>query len=98
MKVLLIVCGIAICAAFAVLYQMGLPRDGFLEAQALLPKLALALAILPIIFLPTKWIDTTNKRTLCTAYALALLMPFCLWQFGYPMLSAIGSLGSGPYG
>jgi hypothetical protein len=94
MKTLIFASCLAIASAFVVLYKIGTPCNGYYEAVALLPFAAFLVASVPIVLLPTKFVDSSDKRVVATACTLMVLMPFVLWQFGNPMLVSIGSIGS----
>lgn len=88
---------LALAAAFVTLYNIGAPCNSYTSARSILPWLAFLVSIVPIVMLPTRWVDTANKGVLATAYFLSIALPFTLWQLGHPLLLSISSLGSGLY-
>jgi hypothetical protein len=98
MSTLITVCILAITTAFAVLYQLGSPCDGFSDGVKWLPGLVLVMAIIPLGLLRTKWVDSSDKQVMRAAFCLTLIMPVCLWQIGYTLLVHISYFGSGPLG
>lgn len=94
MKIMLFVCSIALAGAFRILYEIGTPCNAYSYASTLIEVLAILLSAIPLVMLPTRWIDTSNKRELRAAYFLAIAMPVCFMIFGTKMLATISSLGS----
>jgi hypothetical protein len=94
MKIMLVICSIAMAAAFRIIYEIGTPCNAYSYASTMLQVLAILLSAIPIVMLPTRWIDTSNKLELRTAYFLAIAMPVFFIHFGGKILLSIGSLGS----
>jgi hypothetical protein len=94
MKTMIIICSIAMAAAFRFLYEIGTPCNAYTSASTILQFMAILLSAIPIVMLPTRLIDSSNKMELRTVYCLAIAMPICLLYFGNNMLLSIASLGS----
>ena len=93
MKTLLFASFLATAIAFVVLYQIGSPCNSYVSASSTLPWIAFLVSTVPIVLLPTRWVDSSNQRVLATAYFLAIAMPWTLLQLGNSMLLSIGGLG-----
>ena len=94
MKTMIIIFGLAMAAAFPILYEIGRPCNAYSYAPTMLQFMAILLSAIPIVMLPTRFIDTSNKTELRTAYFLAIAMPICFLYFGNRMILSIASIGS----
>ena len=92
-RTLITVCILTMTAALGLLYQIGSPSDGYIYAFKLLPVLVVLTGIIPIGLLRTKWVDSSDKRTVGVACCLGLVMPYCLWEIGNAIVLHIAKLG-----
>jgi hypothetical protein len=81
-------------AAFQILYEIGKPCNAYSYASTMLQFMAILLSAIPIVMLPTRWIDTSNKAELRAVYFLAIAMPICFLHFGNRLILSIASIGS----
>jgi hypothetical protein len=93
MRTLITVCILSMTADLCLLYQIGSPSYGYIYAFKLLPVLVVLMGIIPIVSLGTKWLDSSNERTVRVAWCMALFMPICLWEIGNTMLMHIAKVG-----